>query len=140
LNLERAVRADGRLGGHWVTGHVDGVGRVLGWTAAGRDRVLEVGADECLMAAIAPKGSIACAGVSLTVVAVRGTSFTVHLIPHTLEQTTLGELQPGDPVNLETDLIAKYVGRYLERARAARGLTVDALRRAGFGVGEGEGS
>ena len=113
VNLERAVRADGRLGGHVVQGHVDGVGTIVSRTPGPRwdDVVVELPAE--LAGYVAEKGSIAVSGVSLTVTHVGPDRFGVSLIPTTLEATTLGHLQPGSAVNLEVDVIAKYVERLL---------------------------
>ena len=113
VNLERAVRADGRLDGHIVQGHVDGVGKLAQRTPGPRwdDLVIELPAG--LRRYVAEKGSIAVSGVSLTVTHVDGDRFGVSLIPTTLEMTTLGGLAVGNPVNLEVDVIAKYVERLL---------------------------
>ena len=134
LNLERAMQLQDRLGGHLVTGHVDGTGQVLGRQPAGEDWIIEIGCDDALLAGIVSKGSIACDGVSLTVAALRKTSFTVHIIPHTWEHTALRALHAGDPVNLETDMIGKYVQRFLALQQSGPGLTEEDLRRAGFGA------
>ena len=117
VNLEKALKAGQALGGHYVTGHVDGVGRVLDARDDGRSwRVtFEVPAD--LARYVAPKGSVTVEGVSLTVNEVDGARFGVNLIPHTREVTTLGLLQPGDPVNVEIDIIARYVERLLAGSR-----------------------
>lgn len=112
VNLERAMRADARLGGHVVSGHVDGVGTTLRCQEDGFARVLSVAAPPELLRHIVEKGSVSVQGVSLTVAAVDDQCFSVSLIPETLERTTLGELcasPPGRPVNLETDVIAKHV-------------------------------
>ncbi|EYR63248.1 riboflavin synthase subunit alpha [Actinotalea ferrariae CF5-4] len=113
VNLERAVRADGRLDGHLVQGHVDGVGALVSRTPGPRwdDLVLRLPAG--LARYVAEKGSIAVSGVSLTVTHVGEDTFGVSLIPTTLAATTLGDLTPGDPVNLEVDVVAKYVERLL---------------------------
>lgn len=108
VNLERAVTADKRLGGHIVQGHVDGVGEI---TAAAPD--LAVRMPRPLLRYIVEKGSITVDGVSLTVVDVLGDGFTVAVIPHTMEVTTLGRRRPGDKVNLEVDVTVKYVERLL---------------------------
>ena len=115
VNLERALRADARLDGHIVQGHVDGMGRVRDMVREGDDVRLYVDCDEELAEVLVEKGSVAIDGVSLTVVGVGETGFDVALIPHTLQATTLGERRTGDPVNLEADVIGKYVKRYLER-------------------------
>jgi riboflavin synthase len=117
VNLEKALRLSDRLGGHLLSGHVDGVGVVAHAQAVGSadgSRLLEVDAPEALARFIAPKGSIAIDGVSLTVNRVAGTRFAANLIPHTLAQTTLAELAPGARVNLEVDLVARYVARLHE--------------------------
>ena len=113
INLEKALRLADRLGGHLVSGHVDGVGEVLRFDPVGDNRLLEIRAPESLAKYIARKGSITVNGVSLTTNAVSGANFTINLIPHTLEATTLGKLKAGSPVNLEIDLIARYVERML---------------------------
>lgn len=113
VNLEKALRLADRLGGHLVSGHVDGVGEVVRFDAVGDNRLLEIRAPGDLPAYIARKGSITVNGVSLTTNTVEGANFTINLIPHTLEMTTLKYLQPGSPVNLEVDLIARYMERML---------------------------
>ena len=113
INLEKALRLADRLGGHLVSGHVDGVGEVLRFDAVGDNRLLEIRAPQELAKYIARKGSITVNGVSLTTNTVDGATFTINLIPHTLEATTLGRLQAGARVNLEIDLIARYVERML---------------------------
>jgi riboflavin synthase len=118
VNLERAVRADGRLGGHVVQGHVDGVGRLRSRTPGPRWDELVFELPKELAGYVAEKGSIAVSGVSLTVTEVGEDWFGVSLIPTTLAVTTLGGLAVGDPVNLEVDVIAKYVERLLTTGRA----------------------
>jgi len=113
VNLERAVTADKRLGGHIVQGHVDGVGTIVKRTPSEHWEVVEVSLPTELSRYLVDKGSITVDGVSLTVVEAGDTSFTVSLIPETLARTTLGTRQPGDRVNLEVDVIAKYVERLL---------------------------
>lgn len=115
VNLERALRADARLDGHIVQGHVDGVGRVRELARRGDDVRLFVDCDREFADWLVPKGSVAIDGVSLTVVGVGEGGFDVALIPHTLELTTLGALRGGERVNLEADVLGKYVKRYLER-------------------------
>jgi len=117
VNLEKAMRFGDRLGGHWLTGHVDGVGSVTRCEtvgAAGGSSELEIEAPRELARFIAAKGSIAVDGVSLTVNAVSGRSFSVNLIPHTLAVTTLGALLSGAGVNLEVDIVARYLARLQE--------------------------
>ena len=113
INLEKALRLADRLGGHLVSGHVDGVGTVIRFDPVGDNRLLEISAPEELAKYIARKGSITVNGVSLTTNAVEGSRFTINLIPHTLAQTTLGRIVVGGRVNLEIDLIARYVERML---------------------------
>lgn len=113
INLEKALRLADRLGGHLVSGHVDGVGEVLRFDPVGDNRLLEIRAPAELARYIARKGSITVNGVSLTTNTVDGAVFSINLIPHTLEATTLGSLQAGRKVNLEIDLIARYVERML---------------------------
>src|SRR3954468_14661568 len=111
VNLERPVRPDGRLGGHIVQGHVDGVGRIISRAPGDRWDVVTVELPAELARYVVDKGSITVDGISLTVVEARDDAFTVALIPTTLELTTLGRKRPGDPVNLEVDVVAKYVER-----------------------------
>jgi riboflavin synthase len=111
LNLERALRAGDRFGGHFVTGHIDGVGRVEHVTREGGDLLYTFSAPKELMREIAEKGSIAVDGISLTVMAVDKSGFTCTIIPHTMEHSTLGDRGVGDAVNLETDVLAKYARR-----------------------------
>ncbi|WP_182897234.1 riboflavin synthase [Microbispora sp. H10830] len=111
VNLERAVRADQRLGGHIVQGHVDGTGEVLSREPGEHWEVVRLSLPANLARYVVEKGSIAVDGVSLTVAGVTDDSFSVSLIPTTLELTTLGRKKPGEPVNLEVDVIAKYVER-----------------------------
>ena len=114
VNLEKALRLSDRLGGHLVSGHVDGVGEVVAFNDIGESWRLAVRAPQKLAKYIATKGSITINGVSLTVNHVAGSEFDVNLIPHTLEVTTLNELQAGSKVNLEIDLIARYVERMMQ--------------------------
>lgn len=117
VNLERPLAANGRFDGHIVQGHVDGVGRVTSLTRLEQSAVLEVAPPATLERYLVEKGSVTVDGVSLTVAALRPGAFSVALIPFTLERTTLDGLRPGDLVNLEADVIAKYV----ERLLSARG-------------------
>lgn len=122
VNLERALRLDSRLGGHLVQGHVDGVGRVREVREEGGGRTLVISAPPEIAVYLVEKGSIAVDGISLTVSRLRGEDFSVAVIPHTLAVTTLGRRRAGDAVNLEVDIIAKYVRTFLERGiPAARG-------------------
>ncbi|RMG40247.1 MAG: riboflavin synthase [Planctomycetota bacterium] len=122
VNLERALPANGRLGGHFVQGHVDGVGRVAAIEPHADWSDYRFAADRSLLEYLVPKGSVAVDGVSLTVVDVTAEDFSVALIPHTLQVTTLGRRRVGDRVNIETDILGKYVRRFLERVPLA-GLT-----------------
>lgn len=124
VNLERALKFGDALGGHLVSGHVDGVGRVTTFEAVGESHRLEIEAPFVLAKFIAKKGSIAVDGVSLTVNEVAGARFEINLIPHTISHTRFAELQVGDPVNLEVDLIARYCERLLDpKLQAGSGAT-----------------
>jgi riboflavin synthase len=114
VNLERALRAGDELGGHVVSGHVDGVARIASITPDGESLRFSFEVPEALARFIAPKGSVALSGASLTVNEAEGRRFGVNLIPHTLTQTTWGRKTPGDPVNLEVDVFARYVARMME--------------------------
>jgi len=116
VNLERAAKLGDELGGHIVSGHVDGLGRVVSVTPEGGSHRIAIDAPEPLHRFIAPQGSITVDGVSLTVNAVEGRTFGVNIIPHTWEATTLGRLKPGDAVNLEIDMLARYLARWQETA------------------------
>jgi riboflavin synthase len=118
VNLERPVRPDGRLGGHFVQGHVDAVGRIERLRTDSDFRWLTVSFPPDLAPYIVPRGSIAVDGISLTVAALRGASFDVMLVPHTLDHTNLKTARQGDRVNLESDLVGKYVVRALETTGA----------------------
>jgi riboflavin synthase len=115
VNLELPLRVGDRLGGHLVQGHVDGLGRIAGAEADGFSRRLRIATDEPLLRYVVEKGSIAVDGVSLTVVEVDSASFTVSLIPETLERTSLGVAEIGTVVNLEVDVLAKYVEKAVGR-------------------------
>jgi riboflavin synthase len=118
VNLERAVTAHTRLGGHIVQGHVDGVGTIVSRTPSEHWEVVEISLPTALSRYLVDKGSITVDGVSLTVVEAKDESFTVSLIPETLARTTLGSRRPGDRVNLEVDVIAKYVEKLLPYGQA----------------------
>lgn len=133
VNLEKALRLSDRLGGHLVSGHVDGLGEVL--SRVERDNCVQftLRAPQALARYIAPKGSICIDGVSLTVNGVDGAQFELLIIPHTLERTTLGALRAGSRVNLEIDLVARYLERLLAPdAAAPGGVTLETLRNAGM--------
>ncbi|HZL63988.1 MAG TPA: riboflavin synthase [Thermoleophilia bacterium] len=132
LNLERALTMQSRLGGHLVAGHVDGVGAVTSVTPEGNALVVELEAPPEVTGVSVPQGSLAVDGVSLTIVTVDGSRLRVSLIPHTAAVTTLSRLAPGVRVNLEADLIAKYVHAFVAGRKPAAGLTWEKLAEAGF--------
>jgi riboflavin synthase len=113
VNLERPLRANGEMGGHFVTGHIDGVGKVARWERAGQDWVLDIEAPKDVMKYIVFKGSVAVDGISLTVAAVTKKGFRIWIIPHTYEVTALKERTVGSAVNLEGDIIGKYVEKFV---------------------------
>ncbi|MDR1961062.1 MAG: riboflavin synthase [Gracilibacteraceae bacterium] len=138
LNLERALTPTSRLGGHIVSGHVDGVGVLRQKTAAGVAELLTVEGPPAALRFMIPKGSVALDGISLTLVTVTPPVFTVSVIPHTLRETTLGRARPGTAFNLETDILGKYVAHFLRVPGALAppaetgGLTLEFLRQNGF--------
>jgi riboflavin synthase len=115
VNLERSLPADGRLGGHFVTGHIDGVGRIDRWERAGQDHILEISAPKEVMRYVVFKGSIAVDGISLTVAGLAKKGFRIWIIPHTWEVTALRERTVGDAVNLEADILGKYVEQFVKQ-------------------------
>ncbi len=121
LNLERALKVGDELGGHIVTGHIDGIGEVEGALEVGGSKRITVVAGDEVAPYLAAKGSVTLNGVSLTVNEVEslsdGVRFSINIIPHTAQQTTLGELEPGAKVNIEIDILARYLGRMLEMRR-----------------------
>src|ERR1035438_752186 len=117
VNLERSLRANGELGGHFVTGHVDGLGKIIRWERAGKDHVLDIAAPLDVLRYVVHKGSITVDGISLTVAGVQKKSFRIWIIPHTYEVTALRERKVGDAVNLEADLLGKYAEKSLLRRR-----------------------
>jgi riboflavin synthase len=118
INLERPLRAGDEFGGHFVTGHIDGAGKISRWEKSGADHVLEISAPENVMRYVIEKGSIAIDGISLTVAVAGKKSFCVWIIPHTLKITALRGKKTGDTVNLEADLLGKYAEKF-SRRRAA---------------------
>jgi len=133
VNLERALRLSDRLGGHLVTGHVDGQARIVERVRQGNAWRFGFQCDPAMTCQIVAKGSVAVDGISLTVNEVHDERFAVMIIPHTLEQTNLAGLQVGSQVNIETDLIGKYVARLLGAGdRQPRGVTLDLLAKSGF--------
>jgi riboflavin synthase len=113
VNLERSLRVGARLGGHFVTGHIDGTGKITRWERAGTDHVLEISAPPEVMRYLVFKGAVTVDGISLTVAGVRRKSFLVWIIPHTYEVTALRERSVGDAVNLEADILGKYVRQFV---------------------------
>lgn len=135
VNLELALLPTTRLGGHLVSGHVDGVGRVLEQRDDGRSWCFTMESPPQLIRFIAEKGSICLNGISLTINRVKGHQFDVNIVPHTLSKTTLGSTRIGDPINIEVDLIARYLERLLNargEAPTGSGVTMDLLQQSGF--------
>ncbi len=133
VNLEKALTLSTPLGGHLVSGHVDGVGEVLVREPAARSERWRFRAPDALARYIAEKGSITIEGISLTVNQVAGSEFEVNIVPHTAAVTTLGDYEPGQAVNIEVDLVARYLERLLAgEVAAGGGVSKDLLRRSGF--------
>jgi riboflavin synthase len=134
INLELPLKVDARMGGHIVQGHVDGTGRLLGLQpiANANDFWLLIDIPENLEKYVVFKGSIAIEGISLTVANLEGLRLTIAIIPHTIKMTNLKSLKPGDPVNIETDIVAKYLEKWTKRDDQAAALTVDRLVAQGF--------
>ncbi|HLX70216.1 MAG TPA: riboflavin synthase [Verrucomicrobiae bacterium] len=118
VNLERPLRAHAELGGHFVTGHIDGIGKIIRWERSEQDHVLDIAAPPEVMRYVVFKGSIAVDGISLTVASVNQKSFRIWIIPHTYEITALRERKVGDAVDLEADLLGKYVEKFISKKRA----------------------
>ena len=118
VNLECPLRAGDELGGHFVTGHIDGMGKIIRWERVGRDHVLDIAAPPEVMRYMVHKGSAAVDGISLTVAGVQKKSFRIWIIPHTYEITALRDRKVGDAVNLEADLLGKYVEKFFTSRRA----------------------
>ena len=133
VNFERALRLSDRLGGHFVTGHVDGVGNITDKKWEGRFLNLKIRIPHSLLKYVVPKGAIAIDGISLTVNEIHGNEIQLAIIPFTLQKTTLGEKNIGDEVNLEVDILAKYVEALLgQESEDKKGLTLSFLREHGF--------
>ncbi len=134
INLELPMKADGRFGGHVVQGHVDGTGKFLGLEPipGAQDYWLHIEVPAELVRYIVYKGSIGVEGISLTVARINGQNLTIAIIPHTTEMTNLKSLKPGDPVNLETDIIAKYVEKMMGGERVQGAIDLDRLVAQGF--------
>jgi riboflavin synthase len=136
VNLELALTPQSALGGHFVQGHVDGLGRIESVSARPGGWQIKFSAPATLLKMMAPKGSVAVDGISLTLVDVEAAGFSIFVIPHTYSATTLAGKRAGDAVNLETDMIAKYVFRYLAQAQgqaSPSGITEELLKEQGFG-------
>lgn len=136
VNLERALTLSGRLGGHIVSGHIDGVGKILSFREEKNALLMKVAAEKNLLRYIVEKGSVALDGISLTVAAVTEGDFTVSLIPHTREITNLGSKREGSPINIETDIIGKYVEKLMfgegKEKSGSMGITREFLLANGF--------
>ena len=136
VNLERAMAADGRFGGHIVAGHIDGIGRIISMTRDDNAIWIVVATEKDILKYIVNKGSITIDGISLTVADVDSSTFSVSVIPHTGDNTTLLSKKPGDTVNLETDMIGKYVEKLLhfqaEEEKPGSGITLEFLAEHGF--------
>jgi len=134
VNLELPMKAEGRFGGHIVQGHVDGVGKLIALDriAASQNWWLRIELPRDVEKYVVYKGSISIEGISLTVAQLEGRICTVAIIPHTVEMTNLNSLKPGDPINLEADLIAKYVEKMMGKQAGESSLTVEELVRQGF--------
>lgn len=132
VNLERALQLGSRLDGHLVTGHVDCVGRVKSLSQSGNAIMLELSIPAEHAALLVEKGSVAIDGISLTVNSVTADGFTVAVIPHTVKKTNLATVKPGRDVNIETDMIGKYVAKLLNPHNFSQGLTIEKLMQNGF--------
>lgn len=120
VNLERPLRAGDEFGGHFVTGHIDGMGKIIQKSSFGKDRMFTIEAPENVMRYIIEKGSVAVDGISLTVAAVKKKTFSIWIIPHTLEVTNLGRRNVGDQINLEADMLGKYVEKFASKRQGRR--------------------
>jgi riboflavin synthase len=132
LNLERSLKPSSRLDGHIVQGHVEGVGVISKVASGKRTKTMWIKTEEEISRYIVPKGSIAVDGVSLTVIEIEGSTFSVGLIPATLESTTLGKAREGDQVNIETDILGRYIERFLHSSESGSHLTWEKLSRYGW--------
>ncbi|BCW97731.1 MAG: riboflavin synthase subunit alpha [Armatimonadota bacterium] len=132
VNLEPALKVGDPLGGHFVLGHVDATGLVGSVAAGPEDRTVTVKAARDFMRFIVEKGSVALDGISLTVAEVGEDWFSVKVVPYTWEATNLASRRPGDEVNLEADILGKYVFRLMQEGRSSAGVTLESLRKAGF--------
>lgn len=130
VNLERAMQLGGRFGGHIVTGHIDGTGTVVNTVIEDNAVLVTITAEESIMQYIVEKGSVTLDGISLTVASVRTDRFTVSIIPHTAKETTILDRKTGDKINIECDIIGKYVKQF--NSKESHGITMDFLRENGF--------
>jgi len=131
VNIEASLKLGDKMGGHWVSGHVDGTGQILNTEKAGNAIIYEISIPDELSEQLVPKGSVAVDGISLTLIDCERGRFKIGLIPHTLQNTTLGGKNVGSHVNLETDVIAKYIHKYLKGASEGS-VTENLLRETGF--------
>jgi len=134
VNLERALRLTDRLGGHLVQGHVEGIGAVRRVTRSEDSLIIEIDTDSSIAQYIIDKGSVAVDGISLTVNSLTGAGFTVNIIGHTEQETTLGQKKPGSEVNIETDIVGRYIERLLavQKSQGSEGLTMTKLAQEGY--------
>lgn len=132
LNLERSLSPESRMGGHFVTGHIDSKSLILDIKKTASDFEYKIDLPPSLSSYLAPKGSIAVDGISLTIVELKEKYFTVHIIPITREETALSDRRKGDYVNLESDILAKYVFRHLSSEKQRDEITAETLQKAGF--------
>ena len=134
VNIELPLKADGRMGGHMVQGHVDGIGQLIALEPIPNadDFWLHIDIPNELEKYLVFKGSIAIEGISLTVAKLEGLRLTIAIIPHTIKMTNLGSLKPGDPVNIETDIVAKYLEKWIHRDEQTGALTIERLVAQGF--------
>lgn len=132
VNLERALTLQTRLGGHMVSGHVDGIGTILSITKVDIAHLFKIKVDQSLLKYIIKKGSVAIDGISLTVVDVDHESFQVSIIPHTKDETTLFSKRVGDTLNIECDMIGKYIEKLLHTNKTNQGITKEQLQKYGF--------
>ncbi|MDZ7316160.1 MAG: riboflavin synthase, partial [candidate division KSB1 bacterium] len=132
VNLERALAAGSRMGGHFVQGHVDGIGRIAALQDLAFGKLLRLSLAEPLLAFVVEKGSIAVDGISLTVASVDSKFVDIAVIPHTLQATTLHSKKQGDAVNIEVDILAKYVKKFMIPSMSAEGLTLEKLSQYGY--------
>ena len=139
VNLEGALRVGDRLSGHFVMGHVDGVGEVVTRSDEPGQTVFRIRVPEPVAPYLLEKGSIAVSGISLTIWDVAASDFSIAVIPHTLAETTLGDTRRGDRVNLEADVLARWIARMFPGGRSGGGLTMESLRDAGYDLRPGSG-